>query len=199
MRAPRTSTTVLALCHSRATSLYGFRMCSERSTPGSGSNISGSSLRSSPMAPISVRSVPRDMWTSSPCERILASTALISASPASGCITMIMVLSWPSSQSKTGGLSRAARPIPLVPVAALRSRAALGVHPIKVRKKPAVPAAGGIRRREPATSNLHATQSSTRSAQDRESRLPGGGNRRPAVQQKRNAPVLVTREDVRVK
>ena len=39
-----TSTTVLALCHSRATSLYGFRMCSERSTPGIGSNISGIEL-----------------------------------------------------------------------------------------------------------------------------------------------------------
>ena len=41
-------------------------MCIERSTPGSGSNISGSSLRSSPIAPISVRSVPRDTWTVEP-------------------------------------------------------------------------------------------------------------------------------------
>ena len=64
---PATSTIVFALCHSRATILYCLTMCIEFSTPGMGSNISGSSLRSSPTAPISVRSVPRDTCTSSPC------------------------------------------------------------------------------------------------------------------------------------
>jgi len=90
---PRTLTTVLDLCHSRATSLYGLTMCIERSTPGSVSNISGSSLRSSPMAPISVRSVPREMWTPKPAARIRASTAATSAKPASGCMTMIISFS----------------------------------------------------------------------------------------------------------
>src|SRR5258706_6528319 len=86
-------------------------MCIERSTPGSVSNISGSSLRSSPIAPISVRSVPREMCTPRPCERIRASTAAISASPASGCMTMIMVVllanGW--AQSNSGDPFGAAR------------------------------------------------------------------------------------------
>ena len=100
---PRTSMTVFALCHSRATSLYGLTMCIERSTPGSVSNISGSSLRSSPIAPMSVRSVPREMWTSRPAARIRASTAAISASPASGSITMIICRSFASETHKKSG------------------------------------------------------------------------------------------------
>ena len=94
---------VFALCHSRATSLYGLTMCIDFSTPGIESNISGSSLRSSPTAPMSVRSVPREMCTSSPWERIFASTAAIAALSASGCITMIMADS-PMDQNKSGGL-----------------------------------------------------------------------------------------------
>src|SRR5438094_3265953 len=85
-------------------------MCIDRSTPGSGSNISGSSLRSSPIAPISVRSVPREICTSSPAARILASTAAISASPASGSITMIICRSFVHVlQKRSGGLFGAAR------------------------------------------------------------------------------------------
>src|SRR5436305_13812619 len=87
-------------------------MCIERSTPGSGSNISGSSLRSSPTAPINVRSVPREMWTSRPAARIFASTAAISASPASGSITMIIVRSFGFLQKNRAAFSGAARFIP---------------------------------------------------------------------------------------
>jgi hypothetical protein len=74
---PATSMTVFALCHSRATILYCLTICIDFSTPGIGSNISGSSARSSPTAPISVRSVPRETCTARPCARIFASTASI--------------------------------------------------------------------------------------------------------------------------
>ena len=136
---PRTRTTVLARCHSRATSLYGFRMCSARSTPGSVSNMSGESLRSSPIAPISVRSVPRETWTRRPSAWIRDSTAAIALSPASGCMTtiMAMLLRVAQTHKKTRAAFGAARIVESLSATAgsLRSRLPLWIECPEIESK----------------------------------------------------------------
>ena len=58
--------TVSSFWNSRLTSLKGERIRRTFSTAGSPSNSSGSSFRSSPIAPMMVRSTPRDMWALKP-------------------------------------------------------------------------------------------------------------------------------------
>ena len=77
---PPMSMTVFSLCDSRDTILYCLAMCIADSTPGSEVNISAVSGRSSPIAPMTVRSTPREMLAFSPAVSSLFTTAPICSS-----------------------------------------------------------------------------------------------------------------------
>jgi hypothetical protein len=87
---PRTVMTVSSFWKSRLTILYGLRMRRTFSTHSIPSNASGCILRSSPMAPMIVRSTPREMCAMSPYALIFSSTWLTSWSVAPPFNTMIM-------------------------------------------------------------------------------------------------------------
>ena len=78
------------------------------------------------MAPISVRSVPRETWTSSPCERILASTAAISGFAGVGLHHDDHGALLAVDQKQIGRPFGAARSDSILALLLLRSRAALG-------------------------------------------------------------------------
>ena len=87
---PYTVMTVSSFLNSRLTSLNGTRIRSTFSTTGIPSNASGSRFRSSPIAPMIVRSTPREMCAVSPFPLIVSSICRTSSSVAPARKTMII-------------------------------------------------------------------------------------------------------------
>src|SRR3569832_1281586 len=89
---PRMSITESSGCDTRETILYGFITRTTFSTPGSTSSASMSIWRSSPIAPITVRSIPRDTWAPMPMPINLSDTASICSSGLPAFMIMIIYI-----------------------------------------------------------------------------------------------------------